>query len=102
MRTPVVPAECAQTYHLYYLLLPSLDERQALIAHLRARGILGIFHYQPLHLSTMGARFGGRRGDHPVTEAVADHLVRLPLYNGITEAEQARVTDAVLGFLATR
>src|SRR5262249_30999196 len=42
---PIVPPECEQTYHMFYLLLPSLEERQALIAHLKARGILSVFHY---------------------------------------------------------
>src|SRR5215216_1362415 len=60
VRLPVVPAHCAQPYHMFYLLLPSLEKRQALIDHLKSRGILSVFHYLPLHLSDMGRRFGGR------------------------------------------
>jgi len=53
VRRPVIPQHCEQPYHMYYLLLPSLEARQALIAHLKTYGILSVFHYLPLHLSTM-------------------------------------------------
>ena len=62
---PIVPAHCEHPAHLFYLLLPSLDARTRLIAHLRARQILAVFHYLPLHLSDMGRRFGGRRRTVP-------------------------------------
>jgi dTDP-4-amino-4,6-dideoxygalactose transaminase len=97
---PAVPAHCEQPWHMFYLILPSLERRQALMAHLRARGILAVFHYQPLHLSEMGRRFGGKEGDCPVTEALSDRLLRLPFYNDLGEAEQARVVDAVTAFPA--
>jgi dTDP-4-amino-4,6-dideoxygalactose transaminase len=98
VRLPVVPDHCDQAYHMFYLLLPSLDARQALIAHLKSRGMLAVFHYLPLHQSEMGRRFGARAGDCPITERVSDCLVRLPFYNGLTEDEQARVVDAVREF----
>ena len=95
---PFVPPHCAQPYHMFYVLLPSLDERQALIAHLKAQGILSVFHYLPLHLSEMGRRFGGKPGDCPVTEDVSDRLLRLPFYNDLSESDQARVVEAVTKF----
>jgi len=98
VRLPVVPAHCEQPYHMFYLLMPSLEQRQALIAHLKARGILSVFHYLPLHLSEMGRRFGGKEGDCPVTEDVSDHLLRLPFYNGLTEVDQASVVAAISEF----
>lgn len=95
---PVVPLHCEQPYHMFYMLLPSLEDRQAFIAQLRMHGIHSVFHYLPLHLSDMGQRFGGRQGDCPVTEAVSDRLVRLPFYFDLTEADQARVIKAVHAF----
>lgn len=95
VRQPIVPAHCEQTYHMYYLLLPSLDARQGLIQHLKDRGILSVFHYLPLHLSEQGRRFGGEPGQCPVTEDVSDRLLRLPFYFSLSEAEQARVIDAI-------
>ena len=93
-----VPAECEQAYHMFYMLLPSLQQRQTLIAHLKERGILAVFHYLPLHLSEMGLRRGGKPGDCPVTEAVSDRLLRLPFYNDLTEGDQAQVIEAIRDF----
>jgi dTDP-4-amino-4,6-dideoxygalactose transaminase len=95
VRLPVVPAHCEQPYHMFYLLLPSLTARQTLIERLKARGILAVFHYVPLHLSEMGRSFGGRAGDCPVTERVSETLLRLPFYYGLTEADQGEVIRAV-------
>ena len=91
---PTVPPECVHPAHLFYLLLPSLAARSAFIADLRAQQILTVFHYQPLHLSEMGRVFGGRQGQCPVTEDVADRLVRLPLHFQLTAEQQARVIAA--------
>jgi dTDP-4-amino-4,6-dideoxygalactose transaminase len=95
VRLPVVPPDCEQSYHMFYLLVPSLDERQRLMDRLRSRGILSVFHYQPLHLSRMGQLYGGRLGDCPVTEDVSDRLLRLPFYNDLSESAQEQVVDAV-------
>jgi len=93
---PTVPAECVHPAHLFYLLLPSLDARTRLLASLRAQQVLAVFHYLPLHLSAMGRRFGGHEGQCPVTEAVSDRLVRLPLFFQLSDADQQRVIDAVM------
>jgi len=95
VRRPVIPPYCEQAYHMYYLLLPSLEMRQALIAHLKSRGILSVFHYLPLHLSTMGRQFGGKAGDCPVTEDISDRLLRLPFYNSLRESDQDLVIQAI-------
>jgi dTDP-4-amino-4,6-dideoxygalactose transaminase len=95
---PVVPEGCEHPYHMYYLLMPTVESRQLLIAHLKARNISSVFHYLPLHLSDMGKRFGGRPGDCPVTESVSERLVRLPFYNSLSEAEQVSVVEAVQTF----
>lgn len=95
---PHIPAHCEQAYHMFYMLLPTLELRQGLIAHLRQRGILSVFHYLPLHLSDMGLRFGGKAGDCPLTERVSDQLIRLPFYNSLSSEEQERVIDAILEF----
>ncbi len=102
VQLPTVPAHCEQPYHLFYILLPSLDERQALIAHLKTLGIQSVFHYLPLHLSDMGKRYGGKAGDCPVTEYVSDRLLRLPFWNGLTETEVERVVSRIKDFFAER
>ncbi len=95
---PHIPAHCDQAYHMFYMLLPTLELRQGLIAHLRQRGILSVFHYLPLHLSAMGLRFGGKPGDCPVTERVSDQLIRLPFHNALTESDQQQVVESILEY----
>ena len=94
-RLPRVPHGCDHPAHLFYLLMPSVDARTALIDHLRSRSILAVFHYQPLHLSEVGRRMGGRPGQCPVTEDVADRLVRLPMYYDLTQQAQDRVLEEI-------
>lgn len=97
---PVVPPHCEQAYHMFYLILPSLERRQALLSHLKSRGILSVFHYVPLHKSSMGTRFGSR--DCPVTEDISARLLRLPFYNDLSEEDQADVVEATLEFFADK
>jgi len=98
VQLPHVPAECEQPFHMFYLLMPDLDLRTRFIAYLRDRGVYTVFHYLPLHLSDMGRSFGGRVGQCPVTERVSDQLVRLPLHNLLTGAEQEEVIESILDF----
>jgi dTDP-4-amino-4,6-dideoxygalactose transaminase len=98
VQIPTVPYHCEQPYHMFYLLMPSLHERQTMIEYLKAQEINSVFHYLPLHLSSMGRRFGGKESDCPVTKDVSDRLLRLPFYNDLTEADQARVVAAIIEF----
>lgn len=80
VRRPVVPAHCQHNAHMYYLLLPGLEQRTAFIEAMKARGVGAVFHYIPLHSSPAGQRFGRTSGELPVTDDVSDRLVRLPLF----------------------
>ena len=98
VRLPAVPGHCEQAYHMFYVIMPSLDARNGLIAHLGERGFSAVFHYQPLHLSRMGASFGSQPGDCPVTEGVSDRLLRLPFFVELEEDIQARAVGEVKAF----
>lgn len=93
--TPIVPDGCEHTGHVFFLRLATADSRDQFISHLRDHGILAVFHYQPLHLSTVGRTLGGREGQFPVTEKAGDCLVRLPLFNTLTDTEQSFIIDTI-------
>lgn len=97
-RLPIVPDWCEQPYHMFYIILPTLEIRQGMIEHLKSNKILGVFHYLPLNISQMGRKFGGRAGDCPVTENISDRLLRLPFYNSLTEKDLSRVVDTIKGY----
>jgi dTDP-4-amino-4,6-dideoxygalactose transaminase len=93
---PTVPADREHPAHLYFLLLPAAGDQEGLLRHLADHGVHGTFHYQPLHCAPAGLAHGRvGPGGCRVTEDVADRLVRLPLYAGITEAELDLVVSAV-------
>jgi dTDP-4-amino-4,6-dideoxygalactose transaminase len=98
VQLPSIPAACEQPYHMFFLILPSLELRQRMIEHLNNYNIHSVFHYLPLHLSEMGQKLGGKPGDCPVTEDISDRLLRLPFYNDLTEADQARIIVAINEF----
>ena len=95
VRRPRVPAHCTHNAHMYYLLLPSLDRRTALIDALARQDVNAVFHYVPLHSSPAGKKFGRTTGPMNVTDAVSDRLVRLPMWLGLEE-HQGRVCEAVV------
>lgn len=96
IQLPSVPEACEQPYHLFYIILPSLEHRNRLIQYLKANDILSTFHYMPLHLSDMGADYGYKQGDCPVTEDMSDRLLRLPFYNDLSKEDQSFVIDTIL------
>jgi dTDP-4-amino-4,6-dideoxygalactose transaminase len=98
VQMPFVPAHCEQSYHMFYILFPNLEKRQAAITHLKDYDIHAVFHYLPLHLSPMGKKYGGKLGDCEVTERVSDQLLRLPFYTNMTEEDQMQVIKALKEF----
>ncbi|TGY74499.1 dTDP-4-amino-4,6-dideoxygalactose transaminase [Enterorhabdus sp. NM05_H27] len=95
---PVIPDDCVQNAHMYYLLLPSLEERTKFIAFLRERGVQACFHYVPLHSAPAGERFGRFDGEDVHTTEVSDRLVRLPMYYGMEPSDCEEVIEAVRAY----
>lgn len=95
IRRPIIPKECVHNAHMYYILLPSLEARTALIAALKRNDIHPVFHYVPLHSAPIGLRLGRAHGDLAVTDSIADRLLRLPLWLGLEE-QQAFVTQQII------
>jgi dTDP-4-amino-4,6-dideoxygalactose transaminase len=92
---PHVPADRRHPAHLFHLRMPGRKERDGLITHLGARGILAVFHYLPLHLSPMGRRLAPDCPPLPASESAAERVVRLPLFASLRDDEQTEVIEAV-------
>lgn len=93
-----VPAECTHNAHMYYIVLSSLAERTALIAHLKERGVSAVFHYVPLHSAAAGIKFGRFHGEDRYTTDRSERLLRLPLFYGMTQEQGEQVIEAVKDF----
>ncbi|MGB4813109.1 MAG: dTDP-4-amino-4,6-dideoxygalactose transaminase [Methylophilaceae bacterium] len=87
LRRPIVPEECRQNAHMYYILLNSLADRTAAMERLRQHQIQPVTHYVPLHSSPAGLKYSRQHSDLPITESIADRLLRLPLWIGMTEVK---------------
>jgi len=98
VRLPVIPDSCEHPSHLFYLIMPTHADRQAMIAHLRSHGIYAVFHYLPLHLSEMGRKAAGKTTSCPVSEAISSRLIRLPLFTTLRREEQEKIIETVMQF----
>jgi dTDP-4-amino-4,6-dideoxygalactose transaminase len=96
---PAVPEGCEHVGHVYHLRFTHAEQRTRFIDHMKSRSIMCVFHYQPLHVSPVGRRFGGFAGQCPVSEHAGGCLVRLPLFNTLNESDQDRVIEAALDFV---
>lgn len=95
LRRPIVPKECQHNAHMYYVLLSEEADRQVILAELKRNDISSVFHYVPLHSSPAGQRYGRSHGDLSVTDSVSERLIRLPLWVGLTEAQQDKVAKVL-------
>ncbi|NDE71420.1 MAG: dTDP-4-amino-4,6-dideoxygalactose transaminase [Actinobacteria bacterium] len=95
---PFVPDGSEHVGHGYHLRFQTGEQRTRFIDHMKQRQISCVFHYQPLHVSPVGQRFGGFAGQCPVSEHAGECLVRLPLYNALSDADQNRVIESVQQF----
>jgi dTDP-4-amino-4,6-dideoxygalactose transaminase len=98
IQLPYVPPEAAHPAHLFYLIMPAEDARTRFIAHMKANGVGAAFHYLPLHQSQMAERHQWKTTACPVTESISGRLVRLPLYAGLSAAEQDHVIATAMEF----
>lgn len=89
LRRPIVPEDCAlHNAHIYYVLLNTPQDRDALMADFKSRGILAVFHYIPLHTALAGRACSPKSSPLPVTADLSARLLRLPLYVGLKETEE--------------
>nr|NIM97945.1 dTDP-4-amino-4,6-dideoxygalactose transaminase [candidate division Zixibacteria bacterium] len=98
LRLPYISSECRSNSHLFYIILKDEDTRNALMDHLKSRGILAIFHYLPLHLSQVGRSMDYTDGQLPVAESMSGRLLRLPFYHDMKKEEQAEVVAGIKDF----
>jgi dTDP-4-amino-4,6-dideoxygalactose transaminase len=96
--TPFVPEGCEHVGHVYHLRFEKPEQRTKFIATLKDEQINCVFHYQALNTSPVGQGFGGYVGQCPVAEHASDCLVRLPLFNSMTNDQQSLVIEAVRAF----
>ena len=97
---PIIPSDCENNAHMFYLKTSDLKERTSLIEHLASQKIQAVFHYVPLHSSVAGKRFSRFHGEDIYTTAESEKLVRLPLFYGLTSEEDDFISSQVRAFFS--
>jgi len=97
---PDPPADRESAYHMFYVLLPDKERRNAVLGSMRDAGVTPTFHYVPLDSSDAGKVFAARTTECPVTENISGRLLRLPFYNDLTPADVERVVTTFLSSVA--
>lgn len=95
---PVIPVGCEHNAHMFYIKARNLEERTALLSHLKSDGIHAVFHYVPLHSSPAGLQYGRFHGADRYTTKESERLIRLPLWYGLSDDQVAMIADSVRRF----
>ena len=95
---PFVPEYAAHNAHMYYIKAKDLEERTRLIAFLKEKGVMAVFHYIPLHSSEAGRKFGRFHGEDRYTTRESERLLRLPMFYNLDMKDVEYVADCVLKF----
>jgi len=98
LMTPKPVKKGGANSHVFYVILEDEETRDGLMDHLKAREILAVFHYVPLHTSPMGLSMGYSEGQFPVTESISRRLLRLPFYYELKQEDQEYVIDCIRKF----
>lgn len=101
LRRPQIPPGCQHNAHMYYLLLPAHCDRQMILSELKKRQIQAVSHYVPLHLSPAGKSFGRTHGTLTKTEELSERLIRLPLWPGLSLAQQDYIVESLASIITT-
>ncbi|WP_373819452.1 dTDP-4-amino-4,6-dideoxygalactose transaminase [Glaesserella sp.] len=99
---PTIAFGAMHNAHLFYLKCKNRAERADFIDYMKARNILVVFHYVPLHSSPAGQRWGRFCGEDRWTTAESEKLVRLPLFFNLSEYEADNIIQTVLAFFENR
>lgn len=98
IQRPFVPDYAVHNAHMYYIKLKDLAVRTEFISYLKEHGILGVFHYIPLHSASAGKRFGRFHGEDVYTTRESERLVRLPMFYNLDMSDVEKVAETVLRF----
>ncbi|MCI9333647.1 MAG: dTDP-4-amino-4,6-dideoxygalactose transaminase, partial [Lachnospiraceae bacterium] len=95
---PTVPKDCKHNGHMFYIKTKDLEERTRLIAFMKEKDVLAVFHYVPLHSAPAGRKFGRFHGEDKYTTRESERLLRLPMFYQLTEQQTAYIAGAVKEF----
>jgi len=99
LRRPIIPDNCSNNAHMYYILLENFEQRTNLIKYLKNNGINAVFHYIPLSSSPVGIKYSRCSDSLDVTENISNRILRLPFWIGLKDEDIDKITGEIASFL---
>ncbi len=93
-----IPPYCTHNAHMFYIKTKDMEERSRLIAYLKEKGILSVFHYVPLHSAPAGMKFGRFHGEDRYTTKESERILRLPMFYKLTSDQVSYITEQIRAF----
>ncbi|MFH1978384.1 MAG: DegT/DnrJ/EryC1/StrS family aminotransferase [Candidatus Aenigmatarchaeota archaeon] len=99
LEVPTIREGCKHVFQMYTIKLNPSINRSHFVKHLREEGIQASVHFDPpVHLQPYYANRGWKKGDFPVTEDVAEHIVTLPMFPSIKREDLDRIAQVINSF----
>jgi len=95
---PIVPEGCVHNAHMFYIKAKDIEERSELIAYLKSKNVMSVFHYIPLHTAPAGQKYAHFHGEDKYTTRESERLTRLPMYYGLTLEQVDYICEQVSSF----
>ncbi len=96
LKLPYVPDNCEHNGHMFFVILNDKIDRQSVIKKMAEKGVKVVSHYVPLHSSPGGLKYGRFTSNMEVTNRISQKLIRLPMYYGLSENDQAQVIECLV------
>jgi len=95
---PYISPDAVHNAHMYFIKVKDLETRTRLIAYLKTKGIMCVFHYIPLHSSPAGKKYGRFHGEDCFTTKESERLMRLPMFYNMSLEQAREVVKAIMQF----
>ena len=95
---PYIPSYCTHHPHMFYIKTKDMEARSRVIAYVKEKDILSVFHYVPLHSAPAGIKFGRFHGEDRYTTKESERILRLPMFYTLTADQVEYITDQVKAF----
>ena len=102
LELPTIPKDCVHNAHMFYIKVRDIEERTQLIAELKEKGIMAVFHYIPLHSAPAGVKYGRFHGEDVYTTRESERLLRLPMYYGLAPDQVDYICKVIKEFFERR
>jgi dTDP-4-amino-4,6-dideoxygalactose transaminase len=100
-RLPLDNKMYTHTSHIFYMLLPTSKIREDFIQYMKKHKIQTVSHYEPLHNSIAGKKYGKSSGAYLNTINISQTIVRLPIWKGLPVNSQNRIIDLINNYKAS-